>query len=198
MGSFKVLIAAIVTVLMSSHMSLAQADFQKDGLLHGSGAISLGLMRDGVQNVYVSGYLEYFPEERVSLRGDGYYFVDGISEFKPLDMNHQVYAGALFHLPSEKIDPYIGFQPGIAISRRTDSIVDISGDLIPSTQSFNPLTSAVVGFNYWGGKHFSLFAEVRFTRGIHLANSWPKYLDELKFSFGLAFQIAANKKKFAR
>lgn len=198
MGSFKVLIAAVVTVLMSSHTSLAQAGFQKDGLLHGSGAISLGLMRDGVQNVYVSGYLEYFPEERVSLRGDGYYFVDGISDFKPLDMNHQVYAGALFHLPSEKIDPYIGFQPGIAISRRTDSIVDISGDLIPSTQSFNPLTSAVVGFNYWGGKHFSLFAEVRFTRGIHLANSWPKYLDELKFSFGLAFQIAANRKKFAR
>ncbi len=173
---------------------LTQSDFQKKHQIQASTTFSIGLMRDNVQNAYLHGFLNYFPEENVSLRGDGYYFFNSLSELKPLASNHQVYAGGFYHFKSAKIDPYVGFQPGIAISSRTDTIQSFDPTFTePSGTSVNPLTSFVAGFNYFGGKHFSLFVETRYTRGIHLSNSWPKYLDELRFSFGLAFQVGTRK-----
>ena len=179
-------------ILFVCSSTFAQSDFSKRGQLQGSATFAVGMMRDNVQNAYLHGFLRFFPEENISMRGDTYYFFNSISEAKPLRQNHQLFAGGFYHFTSTAIDPYIGFQPGLALSARADSIADLNGELVPSSNFVNPLTSLVAGFNYFGGKHFSLFLEMRYVRGIHLGNSWPKYLDELRFSFGLAFQVGVK------
>ena len=181
----------LILALVISSTTIGQDKYTKDGTIQGSAGFSYGMMRDDVRNVYLQGFIQYFPEENVSLRGDGYYFFNSISDLQPLEQNHQIYAGGAYHFNSKVIDPYLGFQPGIAMSQRSDSVL-VAGDLVASNVTVNPLTSFVAGINYFGSKYFSIFAEARFTRGIHMSNGWPKYLDELRFSFGLAFQINAK------
>lgn len=190
MVRYMTLIAAFLIAMPSG---FAQSDFEKKGVIQGSATFSVGMMRENVTNLYLHGFLNYFPEEKISLRGDAYYFFNSISESKPLELNHQLFAGGFYHFKSASIDPYVGFQPGIAYGSRADSVYNESFELVKPNNVFSPLTSLVAGFNYFGGKHFSLFVETRFVRGIMLSNAWPKYLDELRFSFGLAFQVLTNK-----
>jgi len=71
--------------------------------------------------------------------------------------------------------------------------------LVSGTESFmmytavtkaNPLMSEVIGFNYYGDKYFHLFAELRLVQGNHMSTySKPQSLNELRFSFGLGFNL---------
>jgi len=161
---------------------------RKQGLWRATSTFSLGLMNDQVRNAYIQGTLENYFDFNLSIRGDGYYFLNSVSDLKPLAKNHQIYAGLVKHWGTVNWEGYAGLQPGIAISQRTDSIL-IENNLIESETAVTPLFSPIVGVNYYTANHFHFFLETRYTRGIHLSNSLPKYLDEIRFSFGLGFHF---------
>lgn len=161
---------------------------RKQGLWRAASTFSLGLMNDNVRNTYIQGTLENYFDFNLSIRGDGYYFLNSVSDLKPLAKNHQLYAGLVKHWGTINWEGYAGLQPGIAISQRTDSVL-VDNILTESQVALTPLFSPVIGLNYYTVHHFHFFLETRYSRGIHLSNSLPKYLDEIRFSFGLGFHF---------
>ena len=101
-------------------------------------------------------------------------------------MNHQIYAGAFYHFTDTKFQPYVGFQPGIAIARSSEyKTLDASTGETKAKIAANPVGSAAAGFTYYGEKLFFLFVEGRYIFGKHKSDSNPIFLDEMRFSFGL-------------
>lgn len=197
-----------ILILFYSSLSFAQKKepYADKGLWRATATFSLGLMRDNIQSAYLQGNLEYYVSKKFSVRGEGFYFFNhlnneplveeelevyspAINTASPLLQNHSLLFGGLFHFPTNNtIDPYVGFLPGIAFTER-DEFVYVDSELVRSNSTINPVFSGVFGMNYYAGKYFHLFLEGQFFRGVHTSNGLPKYLDELKLSFGLGFDI---------
>lgn len=142
-------------------------------------------------SVYLTGNLEYYTNNKISVRGDSYYFVNIIKTPKytiaqvPIPLkNNGLFFGALYHFKSNShFDPYLGLQPGIAISQ---SLIENQ----TSSVTANPLFSSVLGFNYYAKKYAHLFINARYVSGKHLSDArTPMSLNEIRFEFGLGFNL---------
>lgn len=156
--------------------------FIHKGLLRAMATISVG----SITKASLHGNLEYYVADNTSLRGDTYYSLKTntlhFADLSPyLVSNHQTFAGASYHFKTKNhFDPYFGFQPGFALSQSNSS-----------KQTINPLLSPVLGFNIYFEKLFHLFAETRYVIGNHLSEAHePISLNELRFSFGLGFNLS--------
>ncbi|CAG0966540.1 MAG: hypothetical protein HND27_04205 [Bacteroidetes bacterium] len=169
----------------------AQSDvFIEKGLLRFQGTLSAGkMLQQNVKNVLLHGDMEYYTDQKISIRSDVYYFVNSPGNNKPLKQNHSLFVGSNFHLFSQgSFDAYIGIQPGVALSQ---SAVPKESSPVFSTypSTFNPLFSGIVGFNYYGPQYFHLFIQARYISGNHLSDVAPIPLEELRVSFGLGFNL---------
>ena len=186
----------LVILLGMFDASFAQGEkkpFIRKGLLRATSTISMG----GITKISLHGNLEYYIADNVSIRGDSYYSLKMFKpmwqlDFRPyLASNHQTLAGFSYHFPTKNhFDPYLGFQPGVAISQ------SITEGGIYSNQTANPIISPLIGFNFYFENWFHLFAETRYVIGNHLSDLYePVSLNELKISFGLGFNLNLLKKK---
>jgi len=109
---------ALVFLIGVQAMPLPAQEFgPRQGLLLGSGAISPGFMlHRSMTNIYVSGHLEYFVDEAVSIRGRGAWYVDAQQEPALLRENSQLSAGPWFHTGKGRLDLHAGFEPGISFT----------------------------------------------------------------------------------
>lgn len=188
----------IVLVLFGS-MSNAQDTaevriFIKRGILRAQGTISPSyLLQQKASPIYLHTDLEYYFEEKFSIRSDTYYFLSYTSDNQPFDFNHSAFSGLVYHFTSEKhFDPFIGIQPGISYASRPVLMLAVY-DGNPG-RSFNPLYSAVAGFNFYANKYFHLLANARYIYGTHTAEGTsPSSLQELRFSFGLGWNLRVKK-----
>jgi hypothetical protein len=185
-------------------VSAQESSYIDKGLLRASMTFSTGLMRSNTVNGYLHGFLEYYLGEKISVRGDAFYLLfsqsktadsaTGINLKNPLLLNSNLMAGLFYHpLNHSHIDVYLGFQPGIAYSQYNQQILGIDGNAVLTDKSFNPIYGFTGGINYYSGKHFHAYIETRFVRGVHLSNGSSKFLDELRISFGLGFDILTKK-----
>lgn len=144
-----------------------------------------GLQTEKTQSISLNGYLG-FLKDRIHIRGDGFYFLNQFGDRPRFTMNHQLYFGALYHFSEKQFQPYIGFQPGAALTQSSEygTLNSETGE-VEYKKSINPVGSPVAGFTYYGEKFFFLFFETRYIFGKHKTNSYPVYLDELRFAFGL-------------
>lgn len=158
-------------------------------VIRSSATFSNGFMQDKVRPIYIGGFLEYFPEKNISLRGDGFFSITDGGNVVKFNANHQVFAGVnrYFDLGSN-FQPYIGFQPGLAYFVPEDSVM-MGMELKQGEPSLNPLLSLNAGGVFWLSDYFNFFAELRYVKGTALGNSHVRYLDELRFSIGLGFHI---------
>ena len=167
----------------------------KKGILRTQGTISSGLMpKNNLVNIYLSGDLEYYISESISIRSDAYYFLSTMQGPSIFSKNHSSSTGALFHFVKNKnFDPYIGIQPGIAFSGLNCSSSE--NNTYACYTSFNPLLSTIAGFNYYAPTLFHLFMNIRYVNGKHLseAPSGPVSLNEVKISFGLGWNFRVKK-----
>ena len=171
------------------------------GLLRAQGNIALGIPANTVAgtNMYLTGDLEYYVENNVSIKGTIHYYLGsfgGESEFK---MNHSGFLGSNFHFRTNThFDPYVGIFPGYAIGQLNTKVIAQSG-LEPQSSNpvvFTPLISFSGGFNYYANRFFNLFINAQYVVGTHLSDVDPVSLNELKVSFGLGYHIWATKKHF--
>lgn len=171
-----------------------------EGLVRATATFSVGFMNRQTLNGYLHGIVEYYVDDRVSVRGDGFLSLFsssktadtaiGINLSEPLLMNHSLFVGGSYHFGKQpELDPYLGIQPGVSFSKYNEFILGPNGDLIQGDMSVSPVLSALAGFNYYSGKYFHLFVEGRYIRGIHMAGGNVKYLDEFRLSFGIGFDI---------
>ena len=180
-------------VLLPLWLYSQEENLVRDGLLRAQGTFSFGKFSDIEQNgLYIHGNLEYYVNEKISARGDLFYYLKPNNE-SILELNHQLFSGGSYHIPTNSnFNPYIGFQPGLSITELSAPVYILPVGVPPPTPraSVSPLISGVLGFNYYANDWFHLFADMRYVYGNHLSNIAPEVsLNEIRFSFGLGFNI---------
>ena len=192
------LLAVTLSVVEGSFAQQDTGRYIRKGLIRSMGTISAGeLLKENASTISIHGCLEYYVADNVSLRGDSYYSLKS----GPLEFNHSIFSGASYHFKTKNhFDSYFAFEPGIAISQEKDYSDHIFCDPGPcpygGKTSANPLMSYIIGFNFYFQKFFNLFGEARYISGKHLSDATtPLSLNELRFSFGLGFNINVLKKK---
>jgi hypothetical protein len=171
-------------------------------LVRADASIVSGYMfNDNIKNVHLNGNLEYYLDNKVSIRGDANYMLgsSGISNDSiGLKDNVSVMLGAAFHIHTNgHFDPYFILQPGIAYasSYRQNYSGEFTGkNFYPGVMS--PIGSAGLGFNYYFQRFAHFFMETRYMYGQHVSNApSPLSLQELRITFGLGFNLFIIKEK---
>ncbi len=179
------------------------------GLLRAMATITPGIMlkANSATTISLHGNLEYYVADNISLRGDSYFYLQGndLSGNDPFEFNHSLFAGASYHFKTKnRFDPYLFFEPGASYTR--DNAYEICNNASAaginvayckrSEQTINPLISAGLGFNMYFQKWFHIFGEARYIGGKYLSDApTPTSLSELRFSFGLGFNLSVFKPK---
>jgi hypothetical protein len=182
-------LGCIVAILISLHLVAQEEMYIRPGLLKASATIAPGKMLNRTVNtIYLSGFLEYHTEKNFSLRGDTYWYIDGVSQ-KPTDVMlanaSRTYFGAFYHVNLKNWDNYIGFQPGISFLR--------FGAISPKI-SVCPSFALHVGTTYYVWKYFHFFADIAYVNSIYRGTSnGSMKTDEIIFSAGLGFQLMTKK-----
>jgi hypothetical protein len=170
-------------ILFISVQTFGQSD--RDWKIKSALSFAPGILTEKTYTLQLQGYLG-FLKDKIEWRGEAFYFLNSFGDRPRFSMNHQIYTGAFYHFTESSFQPYVGFQPGIAISQSSEY-----GALNSDTQTLeykvaaNPVGSVAGGFDFFGEKLFFLFIETRYIFGKHKADTYPVFLDEWRFSFGL-------------
>lgn len=177
----------VVFSCISWNTSQAQT-YIHQGLIRSQGTIAVGRMPQFQSaELYTSGNLEYYVSNQLSVRSDSYYHFTSMSGDNPYRFNHSVFSGASYHFSTQnKIDPYIGFQPGISVSQISNRLLR-EGE--QSKVVYSPLVSGVAGIYIYAEKYFHFFADARYLSGQHLSETGAFTLNEWRFMFGLGFNL---------
>lgn len=184
----------VMVGILSLSTSLAQEEiYARNGLLKATATIAPSTMLNRkLNNVYLSGFAEYFFEDHLSVRGDILWYVDGLDQQpKFYQQNTALYVGLFYHPNRRKnLDTYIGFEPGMMISRLNlkDAQNNALGfQAIPSVSLHSGLT-----FYVW--KYFNFYLDIQYIHGnaINLPIKNGR-TDEFIFSAGLGFQLNCKK-----
>lgn len=187
----------LISVLIPFSIIAQERSFSKEGILRAQATLSTGnMIKYPVTHIYLSGDLEYYISEQISIKGDSYYFLGSMMDNHFFKYNHSNFAGISFHLVQKKIfDPYICLQPGAAYSLSEQGINNNIESKVSSNTTISPLLSVSVGFNYYAKKYFHLFMGTQYINGKYLSTGpHPISLDELRISFGLGFNLCLKKK----
>jgi len=180
--------------LIVSTFTFGADNFVRAGLLKTSLTISPGyLLQRNCNNIYLNGESEYFAEDRISLRGDAFFYSGSQTKPELMDINHHVLFGVFYHFPCKQFDFYSGIQPGITIARPLPpfSYLDY---VYPETKAL-PTLSVMTGVTFYLFDYFNFFANVRYIHAKYLAVYYgPIPLDELTISAGLGLQIQTKRK----
>jgi hypothetical protein len=160
---------------------------KKKWRLNAAGAFSAGLLTENTVSLYIHGYAG-FLQERIEMRGDIFYLINQYGDRPRFDMNHQLFAGAFYHFSDKNLQPYVGLQPGLALSRSNEYMtIDPGTGLARAKIAVNPLASGTLGVKYYADRFFYCFFETRYVMGKHKADTYPVHLDEWRFAFGLGY-----------
>lgn len=177
----------LLVVLIS--FSFTGFNQERDWKIKSALSFAPGLLTESTYTIQLQGYLG-FLKNKIELRGEAFYFLDSFGDRPRFSMNHQLYTGALYHFSENPLQPYVGFQPGVALSQSSEyGSYDSSTGTVEFKKAINPVGSVVGGVDFYGEKLFFLFVETRYIFGKHKTNTYPVFLDEWRFSFGLGFFI---------
>ncbi|WP_027420025.1 hypothetical protein [Crocinitomix catalasitica] len=181
-------LSLLLLICVSAIVGNAQTDQFKIDI--GAG-ISGGLITENTQTLQANAFVGLnLPSKKFQIRLDGYYFIDSWGDRPRFQINHQAYLGVFYNLPFEKIIPYVGIQGGIAYSQSSEyGVTDVSTGEIDYQKTINPLISGIVGANYPIAEKINIFAQLRYISGRHQSDTYPIYLDELRFSLGAVYQF---------
>lgn len=160
-----------------------------------------GSISGGRTNIYLHGTSEYYLSERISLRGDLFYFVNKNKVAGGMIHNHSFEVGTGFHLlKGSMIDPFIGAGAGMNLAQ----INPIDIVKAPSTVWLNyavpahvdPIWGPRVGINFYGQRVFHFFIEAHYFMGTYRPDIGPALsLNELRVSAGLGWNFVFLKKE---
>jgi hypothetical protein len=176
--------------LLSQNKEDDASAFKRKGIFRTTLTFATGYMpANNLNNLYLTGNIEYYTDSRISLRGDGMYFFNSMNQDKTLKMNHSIYSGAAYHFGQGQFDPFVGLQTGLAYTQ----CGIIQQGMSERSKSFSPLISPLAGFNYYAHKWFHLFINIRYSYGRLLSNEAILPLNEWNVSFGLGFNVGGRK-----
>jgi hypothetical protein len=181
-------------------ISIGGAAFAQDhllylgsGLLRSSATISPGFMLNAsVTNLYVSGKLEYFIEDRISVRGSALWLAR-TPEQRVVEQNDQLSFGPSYHFVKGRMDVGLGMEAGINFSRPARTIVRIREGNDPMRVA--PSASLCANFTWavWDYVHFFVDARYVHARYTGSHNNGTVPLDEIIVGGGLGWQFRVKK-----
>lgn len=175
----------LIGIFLFGSLQLNAQNNDRDWKITSAFSFAPGFLTENTKTIQLHGYLGYL-QDRIEIRGDAFYFLGAFGDRPRFDLNHQIYTGAFYHFTDKQFQPYLGFQPGIAITRSSEyETLNATTGQLESKIATNPVGAAAGGFAYYGEKLFFLFFETRYIFGKHKTNAYPVYLDELRLSFGL-------------
>lgn len=210
----KKLVGALLLLLVgfSGKAQEEKKQFIHKGILRAQATISPGMMthisKQGIITypsftISLHGNLEYYIADNISIRGDGYYYLQEKHTLQgnPFQFNHSIFSGASYHFKTKNhFDPYLAFEPGISITSGFKGCwydpFQTPYSCLEGETTLNPLLSSALGFNLYFQKWFHVFGQARYIYGKYLSNAPnPLSLSELRFSFGLGFNLTLIKLK---
>lgn len=191
-----------VTIALLFSLNLkSQDEFEGyKGILSSTGTFATGY-NFGFKNVnyFLQGDLEYYLDERISVRSDVFYFLGSNTpsdSIEPFKSQHALFTGAQYHFTKGRLDFYAGIQPGLVFGQRqyAQFASDTISPLEEPKKTVAALFSLNTGINYYASKFFLLFFQVRYNMGWFSDNYSTASLNEIRASFGLGFYIKLKKK----
>lgn len=178
---------------------LTGEDIIRKGLVRAQGTISPGwTIADGNTNLYLQGDMEYFLQNKVTLKGDISYFLGTVGDGY-LKHNHSLFFGAQYHFPYKRFDPYIGFHPGASlVQARNPALSTPETDVVQleSKLKVSPAISVSTGFNFYVWRYIHFMANLKYVHAKHSTEWGTNYaLDEFRISFGLGWNVNMIKHK---
>lgn len=172
-----------------------------DGILRFQGTFAAGYNTAFKSlNYFLHGDLEYYFEERWSVRSDIYYFLNSRTPsdaVEPFAYQHSLLTGMQYHFLKGRFDWYAGLQPGFVFgSRQYEQIDALAGtpNPLPAPQkTMAAVFSVNTGLNYYANQIFHLFLHVRYNTGWFSDNYSVASLNEIRASFGLGFFFRTKK-----
>ncbi len=147
-------------------------------------------------NYFLQGDLEYYIDDRISVRSDVFYFLGSNTpsdSIEPFKSQHGLFTGAQYHFLKGKLDYYAGIQPGLVFGQRQYSEIDASSPAEQPQKSVAAVFSINTGINYYASKFFLLFFQLRYNTGWFSDNYSVASLNEFRASFGLGFYLKVKK-----
>lgn len=162
----------------------------RSGCLSAQGNLAPALLFAGNKmTAYADGDLEVFLSNDFAFTGACWFFIPTTGSSVPgLRVNDALFWGGNFHLlkPS-RIDPFLGFTPGIGLARLVSSSSEG-----PKRSPFEvvPLCGVTLGCNFYVGSVFHFFVKAEGVTGQMLGGiPQAQRLDELKFMAGLGLNL---------
>lgn len=168
---------------------MSAQEFDRTGLLRTSLTIAPGLqVNTGISMIYLHGFLEYFPEEKVSIRGNGYYCVDSWAEDSRIAMNHTLSFGCMYHPVPGRIDPYAGIEPALLFVKiRNDRQTFVA---VPPVAGVVPGMGLTAGCSYFVSRYFNFFAQGTYMVAARFQETYvPISVSDVRISAGLGFSL---------
>ncbi|MCC6541091.1 MAG: hypothetical protein IT225_02615 [Flavobacteriales bacterium] len=192
----------IIAALAVPVVLCAQEDipYTGAGLLRASGGISPGfLLNAGTTNIYLAGKAEYFIENKLSFRGEGFWYVNSQQDPAPLEQNGQLAFGPFLHSIHGRLDLSIGVEAGLSLVHpaRTWPVLMIVPNIVgpdPAPLRAVPTAAICGGLSYavWDYLHF--FVDVRMLRSRYEGSPVGTLnLDEVIVGGGLGWQLRVRK-----
>ncbi len=179
----------ITLIFVGSLLFSYGQETKRDWKIKAATSFAPGFISENTKTIQIQGVLG-FVKDKIELRGDGFYFLNSFGDRPRFTLNHQLYAGAFYRFLENNFQPYVGFQPGIALSQSSEfGSLNFETQELEFQTTVNPVGSVIGGFDFFGEKWFYLFSEVRYIFGKHKSNSYPVYLDEFRISFGLGLTL---------
>jgi hypothetical protein len=185
----------LLCLLVAGHVQAQQRTdretISRKGLLRAQGTISPAVMlHSGALNIYLHGDAEYHLSDRISVKGDGYYFL-GTQGEDLLQQHHGIFFGAQYHFPLGNFVPFVGMQPGASYVETHETVQ--SFDEIEQSHGTStgivPLLSFTTGFNWYVWRFIHFTGQVRYVHGKHAMTTGKLPLDELRFAIGLGWNV---------
>jgi len=188
----KKIVAVVLTISLSLNgfSQEEETKLKKEWQVKSALSFAPGFLTENTKTIQLQGTVG-FVKNKIELRADGFYFLNSFGDRPRFSINHQIYAGVFYKfLTDKKLQPYIGFQPGIAISQSSEyGALNFNTQEVEYEVTYNPVGSIAGGLDFFGEKWFYLFTEARYIFGKHKSNTYPVFLDEFRLSFGLGITI---------
>jgi hypothetical protein len=145
------------------------------------------MLNNSDQPFYFHGNLEGYTSEKISLAGDGYFYLGELNEQGAFRFHNSLFAGFNWHpLKDGSSDLFLGIQPGITFTT-------LSSEPNDSKTAINPVVSFNVGYNYFVNDYFNFFVLGKTILGQHTTYA-VRSLNEFRLSAGLGFSIPTKSK----
>ena len=138
---------------------------------------------------YLHGTITGYLSPRLSMSGDGYYYLGSLSSTSSFDYHHAFFFGPSWHFPTNNHDLYVGLQPGLSFTKLHED----EHETLKTHMGVNPMLSMVAGYNFFINGVFHFFLQTRYVLGEHHYDR-AENLSELRLSGGLGFHLRTRKR----